>query len=488
MSVGTATGADFSSSAGTLAWGPGDSTPRAIVVPIANDGIAEPNETFTLNLSGPVGASLGAVATTTVTIADDESALADMPGLASVVQNPYGTLTVQGGTLNGASISTLSKSAVIQLGNVAGAAGSFAKIDFANLDLGAGNTLVVRAGAPGQSVYLVNAGAAAASIAGMLEAQAGAGAPPPVLYVQSPAGLTIVAGGSVVAPAGLTLDTLDGTPASGQPIVNHGIADGGSSLQLFAARVGGGGMFKGNDVLLSTFGNANNPVNGAHFLANGLHFHPGSGSDLALTLSAYGGAPQFLNLMLHGNATVAMPSAWPVGSPLPPNNRPVMPGEVRAAGVPDPAYGGGSMIVQATGTLALAGGTRGDFVFPGGIVLKSGGELDVKGTSVDNAWTTSGASFQGVFMEAPSITDTGPTARIDVRTNNLNWANVMPRPLVPVRTWTLQRLPDGTAQLQAADGVAPHLNFYSISSEAGAAGTCYVCLVNPQVVDMTIVP
>ncbi len=113
-----------------------------------------------------------------------------MPGTATVVQHPYGALTVQGGTLSGSTITNLQSNAVIQLGSVAGAPGSFAKIDFQGLDIGAGNTLTIRAGAPGQTVYVVNAGGAAATIAGTLQAQAGAGAPAPYLYVQSPNGLT----------------------------------------------------------------------------------------------------------------------------------------------------------------------------------------------------------------------------------------------------------------------------------------------------------
>ena len=152
---------------------------------------------------------------------------------------------------------------------------------------------------------------------------------------------------------------------TGGNLVNQGSVDGGSNLQLFAARVNGGGAFRGNAMVIATFGNLNNPVNGAHFPANGLQLFPGSGSQINLTLAGYGPAPQFMNLLLNGDATLAMPSAWPGGSTLPPNNRPVMPNETRAAGVPDPAYGGGSIIVQATGTLALQGGRQRRLHLPG---------------------------------------------------------------------------------------------------------------------------
>ena len=249
---------------------------------------AKPSETFTVTLANPAGATLGAASTTTVTIVDDESAAVSMPGAATVVQDPYGTTTVQGGTLNGSTISNLQGTAVIQLGSVAGAPGSFAKIDFQGLDIGAGNALTIRSGAPGQTVYVVNAGGAAATIAGTLRAQAGGGAPAPYLYVQSPNGLTTTTSGIVSGPSGLTVDTLAGSWTSGQPLVNQGSIDGAASLQVFAAKVNGGGALKGNAIVLATFGNLNNPVNGAHFLSNGLHLHPGSGSAFNVTLAAFG--------------------------------------------------------------------------------------------------------------------------------------------------------------------------------------------------------
>src|SRR6185436_19795086 len=111
-----------------------------------------------------------------VAILDDETAAVGMPGIATVMQNPYGTLSVQGATLNGNAISNFSKNVVIQLGTVAGAPGSFAKIDFEGMDIGAGNTLTIRSGAPGQTVHLTNVNGAAAAITGALLAQGGNGA------------------------------------------------------------------------------------------------------------------------------------------------------------------------------------------------------------------------------------------------------------------------------------------------------------------------
>ncbi|MEO8507878.1 MAG: Ig-like domain repeat protein [Betaproteobacteria bacterium] len=489
IGAGTAAaGSDFTPGSGTLSWPAGDSLPRTIVIPIANDSAQEANETFAVTLSNPVAATLGAVSSTTVTILDDDSAPLAMPGVATVVANPYGTLSVQGGTQNGNTITNLQKNAVIQLGTTPGAPGTFAQIDFQGLAIGAGNTLTIRSGAATQTVHVNDVSGQPAGITGALLAQGGNGAAAPYLYVQNAAGLNVNAGGVVTAAAGLTMDALGASWTTGQTLVNQGTIDGGSSLQLFAAKVNGGGAFLGNAIVLATFGNLNNPVNGPHYLANGLQLGPSSGNNIGVTLAGYGNAPQVVNLMLGGNATVSMPSAWPNGSILPPNNRPVLPGEVRAAGIPDPSYGGGSMIVQAAGSLTLQGGASGDFVFPGGLVFKAGGALDVKGTAIDNAWTTSGAVFQGVFLEASSITDSAASARVSVRTNNLNWANFDPRPLVPVSAWTLQRMPNGTAQFVAADNAAPHLNFYSITSEAGAAGACFTCLTNMQVIDFSTAP
>jgi filamentous hemagglutinin family protein len=476
---------DYGSSSGNLTWAARDSSPRVIEIIILNDTNAEPAKTFTVSLGNPAGATLGATNSAVVTIMDDESAVVDMPGVATVVQHPYGTLSVTGGTLNGNTISNLAKNAVIQLGSVAGTLGSFAKIDFQGFDIGAGNTLTIRAGAPGQTVYLTNVNGVGSTIAGTLLAQGDNGAP--VLIVQNANGMSVNAGGIITAPAGLKLDTLGATIDTGQAILNLGTVDGGPSLQLFGSKVNGGGAFKGNAIALATFGNLNNPVNGSHFLANGLQLFSSGAPEVNVSIAGYGSAPQFMNLMVNGNATFSMPSVWPNGSPLPPNNRPAMPGAVRAAGAPDPAYGGGSIILQATGVVALDGGASGDFVFPGGLVFKAG-LIDVKGTSLDNAWTTSGAPFQGVFLEAGGIFDSFPSAHVNVRTNDLNWANFSVRPLVPVSTWTLQRLPDGTAQFQASDSAAPHLNFFSVGAEAGAAGLCYPCLANPQVIDFATAP
>lgn len=71
--AGTATaGSDYTAKTGTLSWPTGDSAPRTIVIPILNDTVKESAETFQVRLSAPSKASLGSLATSTVTIVDND--------------------------------------------------------------------------------------------------------------------------------------------------------------------------------------------------------------------------------------------------------------------------------------------------------------------------------------------------------------------------------------------------------------------------------
>lgn len=418
----------------------------------------------------------GALATT-ATLA------ATMPGTAVVVANPYGTLTVIGGILAGNVISDLQPGAEIALGPVSGSGSASLILHFQGFDLGAGNTLTIRSGAPNQVAVLYNAGAAASTIAGGLRAEGGNGALPPYLYLANPLGIAVVAGGSVASATGATVDTLGATPFEGQALDNDGVIEGGAYLRLHAARIGGGGAFRANVAHVSTFGNANNPVNGAHYLANGLQFHPGGGTLVELTLNHYGPAPQFFNFTVNGDAYVLMPSQWPPAWSELPNNLPVPLGGSRPPGAPEPTYGGGSLIVQATGSLTLrnSSSSSNDFVFPGAIVLKSEGALNLNDVLVNQGWTAEGKAFQGVFLESPNIISSG---LIRVATNNLNWVNFSTFPHAPVRTWQLVPMPDGSLQYVTADDVAPHLNTYSVVTEIAASGGCWICIVNMDPVDM----
>lgn len=67
-----AAGSDYTAKSGTLTWASRDAATKTIVIPIANDTLAESSETFQLRLSAATGASLG-TATTTITISDDDT-------------------------------------------------------------------------------------------------------------------------------------------------------------------------------------------------------------------------------------------------------------------------------------------------------------------------------------------------------------------------------------------------------------------------------
>ena len=115
-------------------------------------------------------------------------------------------------------------------------------------------------------------------------------------------------------------------------------------------------------------------------------------------------------------------------------------------------------------------------------MFKAAGTVDVNGVTIDNAWTTSGKVFQGLYFEAPSIVSTG--GDLSVLTNDQNWVNFSVRPTAPVRAWQLVRAPDGSASHLAADLSAPHINTYSTLINAAASGQCWVCLIDSASVDL----
>ncbi len=403
-------------------------------------------------------------------------------GDGEIVANPYGAMTVSGATLAGDRITDVKGDVTITLGPVAGTPGSAAHIVFPGISLGFGSALRVRAGAPGQTIVIESKDSQPMTIAGIVETSPLDGLVP-ALRLRSRSGIDIMPVGIVAAYAGLALDALGDTRFdSAGNIVNDGFVSGGPALALDGWSVVGAGVYLGDDVRFSTRGHVNNPAYGAYYLQNGVHVAPSYGSDMRLTLNGYGASPQVFNVFARGNVTLSMPSAWPADSPLPPNNAVVPPAGARPAGVPPPTYGGGSMIVQATGSLMLDGGTTGDFVFPGGIVLVAGTRIDTNGAVISNGWTTEGTQFQGVFLEAPAITSTRD--RIGVLTNDLNWVNFSTFPSASVSAWQLAKDGFGNAVYRNADAWATHLNTYSVLSNAAAAGACWTCLVNPLPVDM----
>lgn len=405
-----------------------------------------------------------------------------MPGAATIWNNIYGTLSVTGATLAGNSLSNIQPGAVIQLGNLTGPSDTHIQFDFQGLSIGAGNTLTIRSGAAGQRVLLYNVEASGSTIAGTLRTEGANGAPPPYVMLYNSSGITVPVGGSIMAPGGTEISGLGFNWTVGQPVMNEGVIDSGPNLWVNGSRIGGGGAYVSNDTFISTLTFANNPVNGAHFLSNGLHLYPSTGTNVDLTLHAYGASPQVLNVLIHGNGVVWMPSSWGAGASAPVNNPVVAPGETRPPGVPEPFYGGGSMIVQATGNLQLYKGPTNDFVFPGAIAIKAGGTLDLNGVVINQGWTITGKPFQGPFFESPDIVS--PAGFIQVLSNNPNWINFSTMPKQKVRTWSLAPNAQGGASYIVADSFATHLNSYSLTTEAAANGECWLCLINPAWVTM----
>ncbi|MDX6557219.1 MAG: hypothetical protein QOF72_268, partial [Blastocatellia bacterium] len=69
---------DYAATIGTIHFATGEAF-KIVNVPITDDAYAEGNETFTVSLSNPIGATLGSPAATTVTIADNESTTGASP-------------------------------------------------------------------------------------------------------------------------------------------------------------------------------------------------------------------------------------------------------------------------------------------------------------------------------------------------------------------------------------------------------------------------
>jgi hypothetical protein len=86
---GTATaGSDYQAAAGTVTFAPGE-TSKAVLLHLVGDTVPEYDETFTLNLSNPTGATLGTAAGT-VTIYNDDTPILTAAD-ASVVEGDAGT-------------------------------------------------------------------------------------------------------------------------------------------------------------------------------------------------------------------------------------------------------------------------------------------------------------------------------------------------------------------------------------------------------------
>jgi len=82
---------DYGTAVGTLRFAINE-TAKTFTIPIVNDALVEGDETFTVNLSAPSGALLGATTTATITITDNDSSPATqnpVDGVAFFVTQQY---------------------------------------------------------------------------------------------------------------------------------------------------------------------------------------------------------------------------------------------------------------------------------------------------------------------------------------------------------------------------------------------------------------
>ena len=119
----TTNGNDYGAISGTIVFDPGV-TGQQLAIQITDDGDLEDDEIFTISLSNPTGATLGAITTQTVTIQDNDEITAGIlfedsfEGSTSWSTNPFGTDTATTGQwAAGAPSQTSSGGAIMQLGS-----------------------------------------------------------------------------------------------------------------------------------------------------------------------------------------------------------------------------------------------------------------------------------------------------------------------------------------------------------------------------------
>jgi hypothetical protein len=137
-------GADYTTTTGTLSWANGESGSKFIVVPILNDGVAEPTESFTVSLSNPTGGLTISGGTATVTIADDDSA-APVVVLNELLVDPPGTDTCEYIEIRGTPNGTLFGLYFLSIeGDGTGTGAADQAIDLSSFTLGSNGLLVIK--------------------------------------------------------------------------------------------------------------------------------------------------------------------------------------------------------------------------------------------------------------------------------------------------------------------------------------------------------
>jgi hypothetical protein len=117
---GTATGGgvDYTLAGGTLSFAPGE-TSKSISVAIVNDTLIEPSETILVTLSAPTNATLGANATHTYTITDDEAPTVRFATTSSSGTEAFSPVDL-GVTLSAASTQTITVNYAVTGGTATG--------------------------------------------------------------------------------------------------------------------------------------------------------------------------------------------------------------------------------------------------------------------------------------------------------------------------------------------------------------------------------
>ena len=135
----TAVQADFTAGSGTLTFAAGDSS-KTFTVATAEETTIEPNETFTVTLSGASGATLPADATATGTITDDDTPQVSISVNNASIAEDGGTSTVTISTGSGPTFTT-DQTITLTLAGTAGESRDYV-ISSESLTLAAGATTV----------------------------------------------------------------------------------------------------------------------------------------------------------------------------------------------------------------------------------------------------------------------------------------------------------------------------------------------------------
>ncbi|MGE3706086.1 MAG: Calx-beta domain-containing protein, partial [Vicinamibacterales bacterium] len=224
-------GTHYTATSGTLNWADGDTAAKTITVPVIDDGAVNTARTFSVGLSGAVGATLGSPSATTVTIADDDNTLQFTSATATVAEGtPSLVLTVSrvGGTAGAASVNWSTADGTALAGADFGASGNPAQVS-GTLNWAAGDAASKTITIPILDDAVVeSAESFTVNLAGPAGATIGTLATATVTVNDNDAGVVFAAAGYVVAEAGgsVTITANRIGPATSSASVNWTTANG----------------------------------------------------------------------------------------------------------------------------------------------------------------------------------------------------------------------------------------------------------------------